>query len=1450
MTYDAPLNREQRRALEREERREADRKRRRLRAAGASSAAVTMAGLLVSAATPAAAAATTYVVNDPADYPPGTPHNTTTLRDAIEAANNNPGADTVTFNSALMDQTIQLLSQIGITDPVDIQGLGRDHLTIRNTGRYDASYQAGNNYSNHMVYDRIFYIHSVATPQINVSISQLTMRDGNTTQSGIPTDRRGGAILDIGENLALTDIRLDQNRAHGDGGAVFVDPESGAQIGLVRTLVTGNTASNRTNNYNYYSNGNASGGGVSVSSDYPSDTATATISVQGSNFTNDRTDLNGGGLNVSNVDGSVSVASSQFTNNGIFGIGNKNGHGGGLNIDGDTANDAQTMAVTIAGTLVNDNDSGTGAGMNLRNLDTLAVTNGTVTGNNGAPYGFPYNSGGGADIEHVVSGTVDKTAFRDNRAGYGGGLAVYDSAIDLSNLTMTGNSSPRDGGALYADGGTVNLATSTISGNSAGGDGGGIHLYGTTSAISDTTLDRNAAQNDGGGAYLYNSTATLTGSTISGNTGDSGGGVYTKYGSVDLTDTTVSDNIARYNGGGLALYYSQSTLDNVTVSHNAANGSEGNGDGGGILAKSRSNNVSRSTNAQRHKAKPAQPKTKADRSHKPHQHAKAPRPAAADQPYGLVITGSTIENNTARYSGGGLDLYGSAGITDTTVSGNAATNNDGGGARLHNGTFKLTNTTLSGNTASSEGGGIYAHYADVALYSGTVSGNTADSDGGGLYARYANVSTFDSTISDNTTPGDGGGMSFDRGVTADIERTSITGNSADGNGGGINSYYSGGDITASTISGNAAQGDGGGIRATSESGYSGHTLNVGTTTIDGNTATGDGGGVYLNYMSMPITQSTISNNTATGEGGGVYERRSTVPFVNSTVSGNNAGSDGGGVAIVDGATSFNVTTVVDNTSGGSGDGLYYNGSNSNIPIRNSIVANNGEDLGPAGGYGGTGYGYGGSRYRVTWSLIENPNGQDLGDPAVTHNIIGVDPALGALANNGGPTKTHLPSSGSPAIDAGDPAYAAGESSSTPNQDQRLLPRPVRIVDMGSVEVQNFVAPPPPPPPETSPSPSPSPSPTVSPSAPSQTATGRYVALQTPTRVLDSRNGTGTTTGLKTGAVTLDLSSQVPAGATGVILNVTITAPDHAGHVVVYPSGAPLPPTSNVNFTTGQTQANEVFARLSSDRKVTLDVHGANTHLVGDLVGYFSSSAGDDVQTQAATRVFDSRDAGGDGNVSGDVTLDLTGKIPAGTTSAVLNVTVTHPDHSGFVTVFPAGTALPGTSNVNFIPGQTQANEVFTRVGTGANAGKVTFHVDSANAALIVDLVGTAGSATANTVTAIQPVRAMDTRDGTGGHTGRVNGEVTLTLPSDVPAGATGVVLNVTTVGGSVPGFVTVYPFGATRPNTSNVNFVVGSIQANEALTGISADHKVTLFVGGAHSPLVHLVVDVVGYLHP
>lgn len=63
----------------------------------------------------------------------------------------------------------------------------------------------------------------------------------------------------------------------------------------------------------------------------------------------------------------------------------------------------------------------------------------------------------------------------------------------------------------------------------------------------------------------------------------------------------------------------------------------------------------------------------------------------------------------------------------------------------------------------------------------------------------------------------------------------------------------------------------------------------------------------------------------------------------------------------------------------------------------------------------------------------------------TGNQTGVNPQLGPLANNGGPTLTHAPQTGSPTIDKGNPAVPGSGGNACPVTDQRSYPRPVSVI---------------------------------------------------------------------------------------------------------------------------------------------------------------------------------------------------------------------------------------------------------------------------------------------------------------------------------------------------------------------------------------------------------------------
>jgi len=127
------------------------------------------------------------------------------------------------------------------------------------------------------------------------------------------------------------------------------------------------------------------------------------------------------------------------------------------------------------------------------------------------------------------------------------------------------------------------------------------------------------------------------------------------------------------------------------------------------------------------------------------------------------------------------------------------------------------------------------------------------------------------------------------------------------------------------------------------------------------------------------------------------------------------------------------------------------------------------------------------------------------------------------------------------------------------------------------------------------------------------ATGTSYTAQNPARFLDTRVGFPTIDGLfaggdarPTGAVTvvqITGRNNIPAGATSVVVNVTVTEPTGNGYVTVYPCGIEPPLASNLNFVAGQTIPNTVISKLAADGTICL-YNSQPTQLIADVDGYF------------------------------------------------------------------------------------------------------------------------------------------------------------------------------------------------------------------------------------------------------
>jgi hypothetical protein len=382
-------------------------------------------------------------------------------------------------------------------------------------------------------------------------------------------------------------------------------------------------------------------------------------------------------------------------------------------------------------------------------------------------------------------------------------------------------------------------------------------------------------------------------------------------------------------------------------------------------------------------------------------------------------------------------------------------NGFGGGIYSTGGTLTLAGTTTANNQASGGRGGDHN--------GSNRAGGGGLAAGAGLYASGGSLDISDSMFASNrATGGRGGDGSFSN--YSQTRRNGGSGGAALG--GGL--YVSGSALTISTSTIAANQGTGGpgglfGLPGVGDGGlYNGGRLTVSNSTLSGNSANGyygEGGGIYNDVQgTLTVSGSTLSGNSAGFAAGGIYNAyQGTLTVSNSTLSGNSATgvssfSGGGGIYT---SSSLPVTltnvTLTANRANSSGGGLEVYSYSFVFPVlHNTLIAGNfggatgttpddvSGSLDPGGDYNLIGDGT-----NMT-GLSNGVNGNQVGSAAAP-----IDPLLGPLQDNGGPTLTHALLSGSPAIDAGNNAYATDWDQRGPG-----YPRIVNgIIDIGAFEVQ-------------------------------------------------------------------------------------------------------------------------------------------------------------------------------------------------------------------------------------------------------------------------------------------------------------------------------------------------------------------------------------------------------------
>lgn len=326
----------------------------------------------------------------------------------------------------------------------------------------------------------------------------------------------------------------------------------------------------------------------------------------------------------------------------------------------------------------------------------------------------------------------------------------------------------------------------------------------------------------------------------------------------------------------------------------------------------------------------------------------------------LTVRGGVFQQNVAR-----LRAYGTS----------------EGGAIYNGGVLSVTDSYFENNEAvgspfGGSSGGAVAGAGPVTIHTSAFVGN-ASGAGGAIAKDGKPVVVHDSWFVSNRA---GGGGAVSVGARDSLLRGCQFWLNEAANGGAVSQPAMGGNVTieAGTLAGNRATSSGGAI-----ANLWGQVI-LKDSTVYGNTAR-DGGALNVRLGQIQIIQSTISSNAATRAGGAVLvDFNGNVRVSNSTVAFNWAGSSGGGFGL------------------GEPGGVF-------LELWHTIVAENSAPQAPNVALRLT------PRAEGAYNLIGDPSG---GSGYHFTDMLGVDPLLGELQDNGGPTWTHLPLPKSPAIDAG------------------------------------------------------------------------------------------------------------------------------------------------------------------------------------------------------------------------------------------------------------------------------------------------------------------------------------------------------------------------------------------------------------------------------------------------
>src|ERR1035437_424362 len=395
----------------------------------------------------------------------------------------------------------------------------------------------------------------------------------------------------------------------------------------------------------------------------------------------------------------------------------------------------------------------------------------------------------------------------------------------------------------------------------------------------------------------------------------------------------------------------------------------------------------------------------------------------------------------------------------------------------------------------------------------------------------------------------------------------------------------------------------------------------------------------------------------------------------------------------------------------------------------------------------------------------------------------------------------------------------------------------------------------------------------------------FTSLDAPVRLLATRSNNGLNGVFQANTPRAFLIANrggVPWCAKAVTGDITVTDATAGWAVFLGPTSQAAPTSSTVNFTKGQTVANNLTVQLSPTGYLWatyISTSGNTADLVFDVTGYYGCEGGDySSPAYEPVRVLDTRvNTGGIGRLTAGLPVHFTvAGVPEDATAVTGNLTVANATAAWAVYLGPTSQAAPSSSTVNFTAGQTVANGV--TVGLGRLHGDpvlyATFISWPGNTTdLVFDVTGYySGDSTSRwdsnslyhhglVYVPMAPNRILDPRYGTGGLPGPIPANLPqpfqVTSRNWIPDEAMAVTGNVTVTDATSGYALFVGPTPIATPTpTSNINFVAGQILANGMTVAIHPDDPAPVgekgmlnatYESSMPGATTNLVFDVTGY---